>query len=170
MEEMKVMEFCLAASQRACEQEQERQRSMHGKADYFFKYVTLLATAFNISLPVIAKIQNVEFDTVLFGVLYYSILVVSVVSVIATLLVQRPQKVVEFPLGTEELTKAQQNVEEYNSEFERIYFEILYIDDFTSKLRENNDRTAKWLILSFITVGIMISLFGVFIGFTLFYA
>ncbi len=169
MEEKKVMEFCLAASQRACEQEQERLKSMRDKADYFFKFVTLLATAFNIAVPVIAKMQNVKFDMLLFRGLYFCILLISVVGVLATLFIQRPQKFVEFPLGTDELEKVKQNNQQYSSEFNRIYLEILYTDDFTAKLRDNNDKTAKWFMVSFAAGGIMVILFGLFVGLTIFY-
>lgn len=163
MEDHEVLNYCLQFAKKAYEQETERLRITISKAEYLFKYLTLLATAFNIAIPVISKINNVNTSEYVFRGLYFFMLASGVVGVLSTLMIQRPRKIKQFSLGVDELKKAKNEPNKYDSDCKRIYQEILWSDTITKRMRENNDKTLKWIIVAYVSLGVMIVTFGVFI-------
>lgn len=163
MEDLKALQYCLQSAKQAHEQETERQRITVNKAEYLFKYLTLLATVFNIAVPVISKMNNVNPTEHIFRWLYFGMLASGVIGILSTLMIQRPRKIKQFSLGTEELKKVQANPEKYNTECKLIYQEILWSDTITKRMRKNNNKTLKWIITAYVGLGIMIISFGLFI-------
>lgn len=163
MEDQKVLSYCLLFAKKAYEQETERQRITISKAEYLFKYLTLLATAFNIAISVISKINNVNTSEYAFRGLYFLMLASGVLGVLSTLMIQRPRKIKQFSLGVDELKKVKNEPGKYDSDCKRIYQEILWSDTITKRMRENNDKALKWIIMAYVSLGVMIVTFGVFI-------
>ena len=163
MEDLKALKYCLQSAVKAYDQETERQRITINKAEYLFKYLTLLATAFNIAVSIISKMNNVNTADSAFRMFYFLMLAAGVVGILSTLMIQRPRKIKQFALGTDELKKLQNNPGKYDSDCKRTYQEILWSDTITKRMRENNDKTLQWIIVAYISLGAMIVLFGVFI-------
>lgn len=163
MEELKIFEYCMQIGEKACEQELERQKIIAAKADYLFKYLTLLATAFSIAVPVIAKMQNVSTSAPLFTILYLLLVVTGIFGIFSTLMIQKPRKIRQFPLATDELKKIQAEPVNYDRDCKQIYRKILYTDKITQTLRENNDKTMNWIFAAYSSLGVMIVLSGAFI-------
>lgn len=163
MGDQEVLNYCLQFAKKAYEQETERQRITISKAEYLFKYLTLLATAFNIAIPVISKVNNVNTSEYVFCGLYFLMLASGVVGVLSTLMIQRPRKIKQFSLGVDELKKVKKEPNKYDSDCKRIYQEILWSDTITKRMRHNNDKTLKWIIVAYVSLGVMIVTFGVFI-------
>lgn len=163
MGDQEVLKHCLQFAKKAYEQETERQRITISKAEYLFKYLTLLATAFNIAIPIISKVNNVNTSEYVFCGLYFLMLASGVVGVLSTLMIQRPRKIKQFSLGVDELKKVKKEPNKYDSDCKRIYQEILWSDTITKRMRNNNDKTLKWIIVAYVSMGVMIVTFGVFI-------
>ena len=163
MEELKALNYCLQFSKRAYEQETERQKNVLVKSEYLFKYLTLMATAFNIAVSIISKMNNVDTTKFAFWGLYILMLATGATGIIAALMIQKPRKIKQFSLGTEELEKIQRKPDKYSTDCERTYQEILWIDAITKRMRENSDKALKWIIVSYISLVFMIICFGIFI-------
>lgn len=163
MEDLKALNYCLQSAKRAFEQETERQRITVNKAEYLFKYLTLLATAFNIAVSVISKMNNIDTAEFTFRGLYFLMLAAGMAGILSTLMIQRPRKIKQFSLGTEELKKVQNEPAKYSTECKLIYQEILWNDTITKRMRQNNDKTLKWIIVAYVGLGVMIVSFGMFI-------
>lgn len=167
MEELNALKYCLQFSEKAYEQETERQRQAAGKADYLLKYLTLLMTAFNITISVVSKMSNIHIVGIVFWGLYVPMLVSGILGIISTLMIQKPRKTRCFPLGKEELLKVQNNPSEYDTECKRVYQEILRIDKISDRLKENNNKAMKWIMAGYICMVVMIVVFGVFITYVM---
>ncbi|MDE5932658.1 MAG: hypothetical protein K2H40_09290, partial [Lachnospiraceae bacterium] len=139
MEELKTLNYCLQAAKRAYDQETVRQRHAMDKAEYLFKYLTLLTTAFNIAVSVISKMNQVNTTNSVFFGLYILMLTAGIIGIVGTLMIQIPRKTKQFALGTEELKRVQSEPAKYRTDMERTYQEILWMDTITIRLRENND-------------------------------
>ncbi|MDE6386775.1 MAG: hypothetical protein K2L82_03075 [Lachnospiraceae bacterium] len=166
-EELKALKYCLQFSKKAYEQETERQRHAMGKADYLLKYLTLLMTAFNITISVVSKMSSVHIVGVVFWGLYMPMLLSGILGIISTLMIQKPRKIMRFPSGKEELLKVQRNPSEYDTECKRIYQEILRVDKICDRLKENNDKAMKWIMTGYICMVVMIVAFGTFITYVM---
>lgn len=170
MEDLKALNYCLQSAKRAYEQETERQRITISKAEYLFKYLTLLATAFNIAVSVISKMNNVNTGKFTFMGLYFLMFSAGVIGILSTLMIQKPRKIKQFSLGIEELKKVKSEPEKYDTDWKRTYQEILWNDTITKRMRENNNKTLKWIILAYISLGVMIVSFGMFITYIICFA
>lgn len=167
MEEENALKYCLQFAQRAYDQEMERQRYAASKADYLLKYLTLLMTAFNITVSVVSKMSNVRIAGIIFWGLYIPMLVAGVVGIVSTLMIQKPRKIRVFPLGKEELLKVQNDSLQYDTDCKRIYQEILLTDKITVSLRENNNTAMIWIMSAYISLAVMTIIFGVFITYVI---
>ena len=162
-EELKALDYCLQFSKRAYDQEIMRQKSALNKAEYLFKYLTLLTSAFNIVVSVVSKMNDINTAEPEFVVLYILMLAAGATGIISSLIIQIPRKTKLFSLGIEELKRVQANPVKYHTEFERIYQEILWVDTITKRMRENSDKVLKWILIAYISLVAMICFFGVFI-------
>ena len=162
-EELKALDYCLQLAKRAYDQETMRQKNAINKAEYLFKYLTLLTTAFNIVVSVISKLNNVNTAECKFLVLYILMLVTGAAGIISSLMIQIPRKTKLFSLGIKELERVQENPDKYYTDFKRIYQEILWTDAITKRMRENSDKALKWILIAYVSLVAMIISFGVFI-------
>lgn len=89
------------------------------------------------------------------------------VGIISTLLVQRPRRIKQFSLGSEELARIKDNPDKYSTQCGRIYQEILWSDIVTKRMRENNSRALKWIVTAYICVVVMVLAFGGFVTYVL---
>lgn len=167
MEELDALKYCLQFSEKAYEQETERQRHAMNKADYLLKYLTLLMAAFNITISVVSKMNSLHIAGVVFWGLYVPMLVSGILGIISTLMIQKPRKIRRFPLGKEELLKIQDNPSKYDTDCKRIYQEILRIDKISDRLKENNDKAVKWIMTGYMCMVVMIVVFGAFITYAI---
>ena len=163
MEELGVLKYCLGAAKRAYEQENVRQRNAMDKAEYLFKYLTLLTTVFNVAVSVISKMNQVNTADFYFIALYVPMLTAGFIGIASTLLIQMPRKIKQFSLGTEELKKVQKEPARFRTEKEWTYQEILWMDTITTRMRANNDKAMKWILIAYISLAVMILCFGIFI-------
>lgn len=166
-EEKEALNYCLRFSQRAYDQELERQKSMMCKAEYLLKYLTLLSAAINIVVSVVSKMSTIDTTGILFWALYILMLAAGGVGIISTLLVQRPRRIKQFSLGSEELTRIKDDPVKYSTECGRVYQEILWSDIVTRRMRENNTRALKWIVLAYVCVVVMVVSFGGFVTYVL---
>lgn len=162
-EELKALDYCLQLGKRAYDQEVMRHKNAINKAEYLFKYLTLLTTAFNIVVSVVSKMNNIDIAEREFVVLYILMLVAGAAGIISSLLIQIPRKTKLFGLGFEELKRVQANPDKYDTEFKRIYQEILWTDTITRRMRKNSNTALIWIMIAYISLIVMILLFGVFI-------
>lgn len=166
-EEKETLDYCLRFSRKAYEQEMERQKSVVGKAEFLLKYLTLLSAAVNIVVSVVSKMIAIDTTRVVFWVLYILMLTAGGLGIIGTLLVQRPRKMKQFALGSEELVRIKNNPDKYSTECRRIYQEILWSDIVTTRIRENNNRAIRWIVIAYICVVVMVLSFGGFVTYVL---
>ncbi len=167
VEEKEAMDYCLRFSRRAYDQELERQKNVANKAEYLLKYLTLLSAAINIVVSVVSKMIAIDTTEMAFWGLYILMLAAGVVGIVSTLLIQRPRKIKQFALGTEELGRIQSDPTKYSTECGRVYQEILWSDIITKRMRENNNRALKWIVLAYVCVVIMVVSFGGFVTYVL---
>ncbi len=120
-EELKTLEYCLQFARKTYEQETERQKSTANKADYLFKYLTLMTTAFSITVSVVSKMNNISVSGIIFWSLYLTMLTVGIIGLLSTLMIQRPRKIRQFPKGTEALAKVQQTILKLTCLMEKSY-------------------------------------------------
>lgn len=166
-EEKEALDYCLRFSGRAYDQELERQKSVMGKAEYLLKYLTLLSAAINIVVSVVSKTGAIDTTGAVFWGLYILMLAAGGVGIISTLLVQRPRRIKQFSLGSEELARIKDNQDKYGTQCGRIYQEILWSDIVTKRMRENNSRALKWIVTAYICVVVMVLAFGGFVTYVL---
>lgn len=167
-EEKEALDYCLRFSRRAYDQELERQKSVMSKAEYLLKYLTLLSAAINIVVSVISKMSANDITGTVFWILYILMLCAGAFGIISTLLVQRPRKIKQFSLGSEELVRIREKPDKYSTQCGRIYQEILWCDIVTKRMRENNNRALKWIVAAYVCVVVMVISFGGFITYVLF--
>lgn len=166
-EELEALNYCLQFSQRAYDQELERQKSAMSKAEYLLKYLTLLTTAFSITVSVVSNMSGVDTTGIVFWGLYLLMLAAGMIGIISTLMIQRPRKIKLFSLGIEELKKVQEDPEKYRTGCGRTYQEILWIDTITKRTRANNDRALKWIVTAYTSLVVMVVFFGAFITYVM---
>ena len=166
-EEKETLNYCLRFSERAYEQELERQKSVMSKAEYLLKYLTLLSAAINIVVSVVSNMGVIDTTGTIFWFIYILMLAAGGIGIISTLLVQRPRKIKQFSLGFEELARIKDNPVKYGTECERIYQEILWSDIVTKRMRENNSRALKWIVMAYVCVVVMVVSFGGFVTYVL---
>lgn len=118
-EEKEALDYCLRFSGRAYDQGVERQKSV--MAEYLLKYLTLLSAAINIVVSVVSKTGAVDTTGAVFWGLYILMLAAGGVGIISTLLVQRPRRIKQFSLGSEELARIKDNPDKYGTQCGRIY-------------------------------------------------
>lgn len=162
-EEQKTLEYCLQLARLAYEQEADRQKNARSKAEYLFKYLTLLATAFNIAISVVSRMKNVNTSEPEFLGLYILMLIAGAVGIISSLWIQIPRRTKIYSLGSEELKRVQADPVKYATEFDRIYREMLWTDTVTKRMRENGDKVIKWILTAYLSLVTMIIFFGIFI-------
>lgn len=166
-EEKEALDYCLRLSERAYSQELERQKNVMSKAEYLLKYLTLLSAAINIVVSVVSKMSNIETTGTVFWTLYILMLIAGAIGIISTLLVQRPRKIKQFSLGAEELSRIKEDPVKYSTEYGRICQEILWNDTVTKRMRENNSRALKWIVIAYVCVVVMVISFGGFVTYVL---
>lgn len=162
-EELKALDYCLQLAKRAYDQETLRQKNAMSKAEYLFKYLTLLTTAFNIVVSIVTKMNNVNTAECKFLTLYILMLAAGAVGIVSSLMIQAPRRTKLFSLGIEELKRVQSNPAQYYTDFDRKYQEILWTDAITKRMRENSDKALKWILTAYVSLVTMIIFFGVFI-------
>lgn len=167
MEELNALKYCLQFAKRAYEQEAERQRHASDKADYLLKYLTLMTTAFSITISVVSKMSSVHIVGAVFWGLYIPMLGAGVIGIVSTLMIQTPRKIRQFPLGKEELLRVQKDSSKFDTEYKRIYQEILWTDKITVRLRKNNNAAMIWIMVAYIGLVVMTIIFGVFITYVI---
>lgn len=169
-EEREALNYCLRFSQKAYDQEVERQKNVMNKAEYLLKYLTLLSAAINIVVSVVSKMSAIDTSGTVFWGLYILMLAAGAFGIISTLMVQRPRRIKQFSLGTEELVRIKKDPAKYGTEYARIYQEILWSDTVTERMRKNNSQALKWIVAAYICVVIMVISFGGFVTYMLFAA
>lgn len=166
-EEKETLDYCLRFSEKAYNQELERQKIVVSKAEYLLKYLTLLSAAINITVSVVSKMSEISPTGIAFWSLYILMLLAGAIGIISTLFVQRPRKIKQFALGSEELGRIQEDSAKYSTQCGRIYKEILWSDTITERMRENNKRAIKWIIAAYVCVVVMVVSFGGFVTYVL---
>lgn len=166
-EEREALNYCLRFSKRAYDQELERQKNVMNKAEYLLKYLTLLSAAINIVVSVVSKMSTIDTTGTVFWALYILMLMAGAIGIISTLMVQRPRRIKQFSLGTEELVRIKKDPVKYSTEYARIYQEILWSDTVTERMRKNNSRALRWIVAAYICVVVMVICFGGFVTYML---
>lgn len=165
---MDVLDFCTQLGKQAYKQEEKREQDIRKRADYLFKWLTFIVSIFNLSIPFIVKAENINYKNAVFIFLYVSIMILFTAAIILVVLAEYPQKKKYFPLGTELLKKAKEDMTKFTDETDLQYQSILYTDVMTKKMSGNNDRLVKLLKGAYLDLMLVMILMVIFILYILF--
>lgn len=165
---MNLLEFCLQMGKQTYEQEVKREQEIRKRADYLFKWITFIVSIFNIAVPLIVKTDNIHFKDCAFVLLYAAIMLLFIVAVILVVSIEFPQKKKYYPLGTDLLKRAKEDITKFTNETDLQYQSILYTDVLTKKMSDNNDSLVKrlwWAYWDLLFVMVLLVIFILYILF-----
>lgn len=137
---MNIMDYSCDMSERAYNQEINREKTIITKTDYLFKWLTIIIAIFNIIIPIVVSSTGLNIHDDIFVRLYISIMIVLLLAIVLTIIISLPKKIKRYPMGSEFLKEINKNPDKYKDVISTKYYNILYIDTMVINYRKKNNQ------------------------------
>lgn len=162
---MELFSLCEKATDEVYQSELKRQQSVINKTDFLFRWLTMIVSIFNISLPLIVKQVNININDKKFVLLYTLLMIILLCDMGLTICVNYPIKYKSDMMGSDWLKFIKDNPDKISNEMDFRYYHILTTDIVSKRLRDNNDRAFKIIRIAYIILIVALGIMALFFSY-----
>lgn len=159
---MNFYDFCNSTTDRLYEQEINRQKTLITKTELLFKWVTLIMTVLNITIPLIVKETTVDVKDLRFIILYILLMFSFLAIITLIVLINFPVKYKRNKSGVEWIDYVSNHSDKIKCENDLTYQLIISKEIVVKRLIHNNDRGFKFMLAAHVMLGACIILMTIF--------
>lgn len=159
---MDFYDFCNNATDKLYEQEMNRQKTLITKTELLFKWVTLIITILNITIPLIVKETTIDVKNIIFVILYILLMAIFIAIIILIILINFPVKYKRNLSGADWIEYVKNHTDKIKCENDLMYYVIVSKENVVKSLIKNNNRGFKCMLAAHILLSVCIVLMAVF--------